>query len=471
MKQQSIKKITLTRLLQVFVVAMLIIIAIIALSYRSFSQLVIENKALSIAEIVKASLTSHMKAKIMDKRDYFLNEIASINDISSIKIIRADVINTQFGDSSRFEKKLNDDLRTILANKEVHFEWKEADEQVEVVVPYIASSKGTLNCLKCHHVNEGDVLGAVEICIETDLYRNFAFKYSYIIVAVLLLFALIVIFNMFHVIESYICRPLYNIIDEGEKAYKLHECIDDEKYESKEFKDVAHNINKFNQNVIQKEQELQEKNRQLQKLNEEIELTLKETLLAMGQIEEIRSENTKRHTQRVATISTLMAREYGLSEEEIKLIELASPMHDIGKVGIADAILNKPSQLNSDEFTLMKTHSLLGYEILKHSKQPVLQAAADIAYSHHEKYDGTGYPQGLQGDEIPIFARIVAIVDVVDALLSKRIYKDIWSKEEVISFLNKERGKHFDPDLVDIVLRNFDTYVRIIRNLSDEAPS
>ncbi len=467
MKQKSIKKITLTRLLQVFLVAMLIIIAIVALSYRSFSQLVIENKALSVAEIVKAGLTSHMKAEIMDKRDYFLHEIASIHDIDSIKIIRADAINRQFGDSERFEKELTGELRTILANKEVHFEWKEGDKKVEVIVPYIASSKGRLNCLECHKVNEGEVLGAVEIQIDTGLHRNFAFKYSYIIVAVLLLFALIVIFNMFHVIERNICRPLSNIINEGKRAYQLHECIDDNKYESKEFKDVAHNINKFNQNVILKEEELQEKNRQLQQLNEEIELTLKETLLAMGAIEEIRSCNTKRHTQRVATISSLMARAYGLNDVQVKTIELASPMHDIGKVGIADAVLNKPSQLTSDEFSLMKSHTLLGYEILKHSKRPVLQAAAAIAYAHHEKYDGTGYPQGLKGEAIPVIARIVAIVDVIDALLSKRVYKEVWSDEEVIAFLKKERGRHFDPRLVDIALEHFDEYANIIRNLSN----
>ncbi len=468
MKQQSIKKITLTRLLQVFLVAMLIIIAIIALSYRSFSQLVIENKALSIAEIVKASLTSHMKANIMDKREYFLNEIATIHDIDSIQIIRADVINRQFGNSSRFEKKLNDDLRAILANKEVHFEWKEGDRKVEVIVPYIASSKGTLNCLTCHNVQEDEVLGAVEIRMDTGLHQNFAFKYSYIIAMVLLLFAIIVIFNMFHVIESFVCRPLYNIIDEGEKAYALHECIDDAKYESKEFQDVAQNINKFNQNVIQKEQELQDKNRELQRLNDEIELTLKETLMAMGEIEEIRSCNTKRHTQRVATISALVAKEYGLDDEQIKLIEMASPMHDIGKVGIADAVLNKPSQLDENEFMLMKTHAVLGYEILKHSKRPVLRAAATIAYGHHEKYDGTGYPQGLKGEEIPLFSRIVAIVDVVDALLSKRVYKEIWSPDAVIALLQSERGRHFDPKLVDIVLEHLEEYVHIIRELSED---
>ncbi len=467
MKKKSIKKITLTRLLQVFVLALVITVAVIAFSYRSFAQFAIENKALSIAEVIKAGLTSHMKAKIMDKRDYFLNEITTIHDIESIKIIRADAIHEQFGTMGSFEQELSDDLRDILEKKEVYFKWEDRASKVEVIVPYVASSKGTLNCLQCHDVNDGEILGAVNINMNIGLYQGFALRYSYIIITVLLLLALMIVLNMFHVIERYIRQPLSNIIHEGELAYISNQNINSDNYESREFEDVAVNINKFNQNILCKEEELKEKNIQLQRLNEEIESTLKETLLAMGQIEEIRSCDTKRHAQRVSTISTLIAKTYGLNDEQIKLIELASPMHDIGKIGIADAVLNKPAKLTEEEFMLMKTHSILGYEILKHSKRPVLQAAASIAYGHHEKYDGTGYPQGLKANEISIFARIVTIVDVVDALLSKRIYKDIWSVEKVITLLKEERGKHFDPKLVDIVLDNMDEYVEIIRDLSE----
>ena len=168
----------------------------------------------------------------------------------------------------------------------------------------------------------------------------------------------------------------------------------------------------------------------------------------------------------VSKLSALIAAEYGLSEDDVKLIELASPLHDIGKVGISDDILQKPGKLTENEFEIMKGHAELGYRVLKHSKRKILRTAASIAYSHHEKHNGKGYPKGLKGNEIPIFARIVAIVDVIDALLCKRIYKDAWSEEEVRALILKERGEHFEEKLADIVLDNFDAYVKLIKDLS-----
>lgn len=465
-QKKSIKIITVTRLLQVFIVCLLVIVAVIALGYRSFFEFIVENKVHSVSEIIKAGLTSHMKADIMDKRAYFLEEISSVHDIKSIEIIRGDAVIKEYGESTMFEKKLNDNLRRILEKKETYIEWKDATSRVEAIVPYIASSSGSFNCLQCHHVEDGTVLGAVNISMDTGLYKNFVLRNTYIIVAILLLFALIIIFNMFHVIERYISKPLLNIINEAEKAYSLHKNIDSKIYESKEFEDVADNVNKFNKSVIQKEEELQYKNKELQLLNEEIESTLKETMLSVGLIEEIRSGETKLHTKRVATISTMIARDYGLSDEQIKLIEIASPLHDIGKIGIADVVLNKPSELTPEEYLYMKSHALLGYDILKNSERKILKTAATIAYEHHEKYDGTGYPRGLKGEEISIYARIVAIVDVFDALLSKRVYKDKWSVEEVVVLLKEERGKHFDPKLADIVLQNMDSYVQTVKDLS-----
>jgi putative nucleotidyltransferase with HDIG domain len=309
-------------------------------------------------------------------------------------------------------------------------------------------------------------LGAVDIHMEIDLYQNFVLKNSSIIIGALILFALILVFDMFNVIERYISKPLLNIIDETKDAYFLHKNIDSSKYESKEFEDVALSVNNFNKTVIEKENELRYKNKQLQFLNEEIESTLKETMLAIGKIEEIRSSSTSQHTKRVAALSTIIAKEYGLSDEQVKLIEIASPLHDIGKVGIADAILNKPSELTQDEYNIIKSHSLFGYNILKNSKRELLKTAALIAFEHHEKYDGTGYPQGLKGEEISIYARIVAIVDVFDVLLSKRAYKEPWSTEDVIVFLKEQRGKHFEPKLVDIFLENIDKFIRLHRDLS-----
>jgi len=462
LQKRSIKTITVTRLLQVFIVSTLVIISIILLSYRAFFQFIVENKIHSIAEIIQAGLTSHMKAGIMDKRGYFLDEISSVHDIKTIKIIRADAVIKEYGEATLSEKKLDDNIRAILEKKEVYTSWNDRLGKVKSIVPYIANTE----CLQCHRVKDGSVLGAVEIGMDIDSYQKFVLKNSYMIVTALLLFALIVVFNMFHVIERYISKPLLSIIDEARMAYFSHKNIDSKKYESKEFEDVASSVNKFNKTVIEKENELKEKNIELELLNEEIELTLKETMLAVGQIEEIRSNSTRMHTKRVAVLSRMLAKEYGLSDEQLKLIEIASPLHDIGKIGIADAILNKPGKLTQEEYENMKEHALFGYGILKNSKREILKIAAIIAYEHHERYDGTGYPQGLKGEDISIYARIVAIIDVFDALLSKRVYKEEWSIADTVVVFKDERGKHFDPKLVDILLKNIDKYVEALKSLS-----
>ncbi|MEK6658206.1 MAG: histidine kinase, partial [Campylobacterota bacterium] len=151
MQKRSIKVITVTRLLQVSIVATLVIVSIVLLSYRSFFQFIVENKIHSISEIIQAGLTSHMKAGIMDKRDYFLDEISSVHDIKTIKIIRGDAVIKEYGESTLSEKKLNDNLRAILEKKEVYVEWRDMQSSVKSVVPYIANS----SCLQCHHVKEG----------------------------------------------------------------------------------------------------------------------------------------------------------------------------------------------------------------------------------------------------------------------------------------------------------------------------
>ena len=466
MQKKSIKNITLAQLLKVFFISILVVAAVIGLSYRNFFEFVIKKQIISVSQIVKAGLTSHMKVGMMDDRAYFLDEVSSVYDIKSIKIIRADSVNKQYGESSLNEKKLTPYLRKVLEKKENLILFDDMDSTIEAVIPYIASSKGTLNCLECHNAQDGEVLGAVDITMNINAYQVFVLQNSYIIGGILLFLALLMMLNMFHVIERYIRKPLSHIIQDEEDAYNFQKAIDSSKYESKEFEDVVENINKFNCHILEKEEELLQKNIELQNLNEEIELTLKETMLAVGRIEEFRSKETRLHTKRVSLISALIAKEYGFSEEDISLIEFASPLHDIGKVGISDAILNKPGKLTAKEYDAMKEHAMLGYEILNHSERKVLRTAAIIAYSHHEKYDGTGYPQGLANENISIYARIIAIVDVFDALLSKRIYKEKWSLEEVIKLLEKEKGKHFDPKLVDIVIDNKDKYQKIIIELS-----
>ena len=202
-------------------------------------------------------------------------------------------------------------------------------------------------------------------------------------------------------------------------------------------------------------------------LLKEIEDTQKEVVYTMGAIGETRSEETGNHVKRVAEYSRLFAKYYGLNDEEIDILTQASPMHDIGKVAIADAILNKPGKLNDEEFFRMKDHAQIGYEMLKHSKRAIMKAASIVAYEHHEKWDGTGYPRQLAGEEIHIYGRITALADVFDALGSPRIYKKAWSDEEIFAMFKEERGKHFEPKLVDIFFDHLDEFLRIRKLLKD----
>jgi response regulator RpfG family c-di-GMP phosphodiesterase len=187
----------------------------------------------------------------------------------------------------------------------------------------------------------------------------------------------------------------------------------------------------------------------------------------MGAIGETRSKETGLHVKRVAEYSYLLGKFWGLSEEDASLLKQASPMHDIGKVGIADDILNKPAKLTFEEFEIMKTHAEIGYEMLKHSKRPILKASSMVAISHHEKWDGSGYPKGLKGERIPIFGRITAIADVFDALGHDRCYKKAWPLENILELFRNEKGKHFDPSLVDLFFENLDEFLEIRDSMQD----
>ncbi len=200
---------------------------------------------------------------------------------------------------------------------------------------------------------------------------------------------------------------------------------------------------------------------ELENLRKELEETQKEILYKLGEICETRSQETGNHVKRVAEYSKLLAIKIGLSKDEISILFKASPIHDIGKVGIPDSILNKPGKLTEQEWDVMRTHSEIGFNILKDSKRPVLKAAAIISYTHHEKWNGKGYPQGLAGEDIHVFGRITALADVFDALGSKRCYKDAWPLEKILELFENQRGKHFDPQLVDIFMKNLDEFIEI----------
>jgi PAS domain S-box-containing protein len=203
-------------------------------------------------------------------------------------------------------------------------------------------------------------------------------------------------------------------------------------------------------------------------LNKEIIDTQKEVLYTMGTICEGRSNETGNHVKRVAEYSFLMAKKCGLARKECELLKLASPVHDIGKIAIEDGILKKPAKLTDEEYTKMKEHARLGYEMLKNSNREILKAAATIAYEHHERWDGKGYPRGLKKDETHIYGRITAICDVFDALASKRCYKEAWPLEKILKLFKEERAKQFDPNLVDIFLNNLDEFLIIQKNYEDE---
>ncbi len=196
-------------------------------------------------------------------------------------------------------------------------------------------------------------------------------------------------------------------------------------------------------------------------LDKEVAETQAEIIYTLGEVMENRSKETASHVKRVAKYTYLLAEKYGLDEEEAFTLKSASPLHDIGKIGIEDSILLKPGKLTNEEFIIMKTHAKIGYDILKKSTRSILRAAAIVANEHHEKYNGTGYPNAKRGTDIHIYGRMVAIADVFDALTHKRVYKKAWSFDDAISYLVDQKGKHFDPQLIDIFVSNLDEVQKI----------
>jgi response regulator RpfG family c-di-GMP phosphodiesterase len=196
-------------------------------------------------------------------------------------------------------------------------------------------------------------------------------------------------------------------------------------------------------------------------LKEDIEDTQKEIVYRLGDAVETRSNETGNHVKRVAEYSKLLALFSGMDEEEAEIVRLASPLHDVGKIGIPDAILNKPGKLTEEEWEVMKTHTVLGHQLLNGSKRPVLYAGSTIALDHHEQWNGEGYPNGKKGDEINIYGRITAIADVFDALGSARCYKPAWELDKIIGYLRAERGARFDPALVDLFFTNMPGFLAI----------
>lgn len=196
-------------------------------------------------------------------------------------------------------------------------------------------------------------------------------------------------------------------------------------------------------------------------LRNELIATQREIIETMGEIGESRSQETGNHVKRVAKYSYRLALLSGFSEVDAMQLKLASPMHDIGKVAIPDSVLLKPGKLTDEEFEIMKGHSTIGYNVFKHSHRELLRVAAIIAHEHHERWDGKGYPNGLAGNGIHIVGRITAIADVFDALGAERVYKKAWPIDKILSYMKEQRGKQFDPGLIDLFIANIDQFIAI----------
>lgn len=193
-----------------------------------------------------------------------------------------------------------------------------------------------------------------------------------------------------------------------------------------------------------------------------------ESLLLLGRVSEYKDKDTASHILRVGKYSSIIIDSLGGSAEDKELMFYAAALHDVGKVGISDAILNKSTKLTDEEYNIIKTHTTKGYEILSGTQSKYLQAGATIALSHHEKYDGSGYPQQLKGENIPLYGRIVAVADVFDALVSERVYKSSWSLKKALDYIRNQSGTHFDPLIVNKFLAKINEIEQVITSLPPE---
>ena len=246
-----------------------------------------------------------------------------------------------------------------------------------------------------------------------------------------------------------------------------------------QLKKYADDLGKIYKSEKEKRKEVQVANQQLVKFADDLKRTVLELKSAHQELQEAyidtihrlvlaaeyKDEDTGDHIVRMSRYSALIAEKLGLQPREVQNIQYASPMHDIGKIGIPDSILMNPEKLTDKEFDIIKAHTTIGSKILANSKSEIIRVAGQIALSHHEKWNGKGYPQGLSGDKIPLVGRIVSLADVFDALTSRRPYKDPFPVEKTFDIIKKERGEHFDPDVVDVFQKNIDEILIIKKEI------
>lgn len=304
-----------------------------------------------------------------------------------------------------------------------------------------------------------------ELTIVLEEEKAFAYrllyKYEKWFILLLIAGALFIATAAYYVATALI-RPVITLANVAKKVTKTHDYTQQVKMDRDD--EIGQLSDAFNTMIGGMDTALAE----ITALNKEIEDTQREVVFTMGSIGESRSKETGNHVRRVAEYSKLLALYSGLNENEAEMLRQASPMHDIGKVAIPDAVLNKPGRFDEEERRIMDTHAALGYEMLKHSQRELLLTAATVAYEHHEKWDGSGYPRSLSGEGIHIYGRITALADVFDALGSDRVYKSAWEDERIFTLFRDERGKHFDPSLIDIFFDHLEEFLTIREHLHDK---
>ncbi len=226
-------------------------------------------------------------------------------------------------------------------------------------------------------------------------------------------------------------------------------------------------LDKLEDMVMERTEALRRKIHLLEKAQRELRLSREETVQRLALAAEYRDTDTARHLQRMSLYCALLARRYGLEPDRCELIRIASPMHDIGKIGTPDQILLKPGKFTPEEFQTIAKHAEMGHHILDGSEAELLKLAATIAWTHHEKFDGTGYPRRLAGEAIPLEGRIAAIADTFDALTTKRVYKPAFTLEQTLDIMREGREKHFDPSLLDTFLGAVDEVLVIKDRFSE----
>ncbi len=376
----------------------------------------------------------------------------------------------------------DDETKTILKNlrnrisgykiiaKSIRSEMNEDTEDGVYAILALSKARGKISqelnifMKKIKHIHEQKLLQ-----IQDDIAKNLKLKTSLAVFVLIIVFLFnkkianviieelkklqILITSFFDVLNRKRRKTEHIKIKGSDEIAKMAETIDKNIY-------VAENLLNMERNRTREiEIQVDIATKEIKSLNKELHSTQKEIIHVMGTIAEEHSKETGLHIKRVANYSFLLAKLAGLPLKDAMLLRDVSPMHDIGKLGIPDAILNKPGRFTDEEFEKMKEHTTIGYNMLKNSKRELLKTAAIVAYEHHERWDGKGYPRGLKEEEIHIFGRITAIADVFDALASDRVYKPAWPLERILKLFEEEKGKQFDPKLTQIFLDNIELFL------------